>query len=401
MRRGGFKLLSGFFLSLLAGFPTAAFAQSVWTSRVSGTTAALYCVTESGTLWIAAGQGGTLLTSPDGATWTARNSGTQQTLYSVVWTGAQWVAVGDSGAVLTSPDGVSWTARYAAPFAPLNSVAWTGSKLVAVGGGGIANFPGTLLTSSDGITWTAQNTGTTYARLQSVAWADNQVVAAGYNGTLLTSPDGLSWTKRVSPTFFNAQSATWTGSQWVTVGDFGVILTSPDGINWTRQASGLGTVDELFSVAWMGNQLVAVGSGNSGGYDIVLTSADGVNWTSRLPGTASVLTSVAGNGSQWVVVSGAGTLITAPNPLAIAPRASRDSPAFHWSASRVLISHLPGKTPVTLRLSDIQGRVVFQGIHETDAAGNDNVSLPATLGSAFYSIDVRAGTFHETARLLR
>ena len=66
----------------------------------------------AGRLWVAAGQGGQLATSPDGATWTQRASsfGTSS-IFAVAHDGAQWVAVSDSGKLATSPDGITWTQR--------------------------------------------------------------------------------------------------------------------------------------------------------------------------------------------------------------------------------------------------------------------------------------------------
>jgi hypothetical protein len=44
--------------------------------------------------------------------WTARTSGTSNwLLFGVTYGNGLFVAVGDGGTILTSPDGVSWTAR--------------------------------------------------------------------------------------------------------------------------------------------------------------------------------------------------------------------------------------------------------------------------------------------------
>ena len=57
----------------------------------------------TGTQFIAVGTGGTILTSPDGASWTARTSGKTTNLHGIVWSGSKFVAVGDNGTILTSP----------------------------------------------------------------------------------------------------------------------------------------------------------------------------------------------------------------------------------------------------------------------------------------------------------
>jgi hypothetical protein len=47
-----------------------------WTRRTSGTSNDLYGVTYGNGTFVAVGEGGTILTSPDGVTWTQRTSGT-------------------------------------------------------------------------------------------------------------------------------------------------------------------------------------------------------------------------------------------------------------------------------------------------------------------------------------
>jgi Bacterial Ig-like domain (group 2) len=57
----------------------------------------------SGTQFVAVGDGGTILTSPDGVAWTVQASGISDALRSVAWSGTQYLAVGDEGLVLGSP----------------------------------------------------------------------------------------------------------------------------------------------------------------------------------------------------------------------------------------------------------------------------------------------------------
>jgi hypothetical protein len=76
-----------------------------WTTRsLPAGSADLHGVARSPETWVAVGNG--ICSSPDGVTWTARDSGTTKQLRAVTWTGAQFVAVGEDGAVVTSPDGL-------------------------------------------------------------------------------------------------------------------------------------------------------------------------------------------------------------------------------------------------------------------------------------------------------
>jgi hypothetical protein len=86
-------------------------AGTTWTQRTSGTGNELEGVAYRNGLFVAVGQDGTILTSPDGVNWTAQTSGTSNWLYEVAYGNNTFVAVGRNGTILTSPDGVNWTAQ--------------------------------------------------------------------------------------------------------------------------------------------------------------------------------------------------------------------------------------------------------------------------------------------------
>jgi hypothetical protein len=82
---------------------------TTWTLR-SPSFNGLNGVTHGNGLFVAVGEGGTILTSRDGVSWTQRTSG-DNLLLGVTYGNGLFVAVGGGGAILTSRDGVSWTAR--------------------------------------------------------------------------------------------------------------------------------------------------------------------------------------------------------------------------------------------------------------------------------------------------
>jgi hypothetical protein len=132
--------------------------------------------------FVAVGDGGSVLTSPNGTTWTTENSGTINNLKSVAYGNNQYVALGDGGTIVTSTNGTTWTLRSSGTNYNLNFVGYINSQFVAVGDGG------TILTSSDGGTWITRNSGTTRS-LKSVAYSSwkGLFVAVGDSGTILTS----------------------------------------------------------------------------------------------------------------------------------------------------------------------------------------------------------------------
>ncbi len=281
----------------VTGFPV--------TVRTMGATVFPRSVASSNSQFVAVGNPGAILTSPDGITWTSRNSGTSEFMIGVTWSGTQFVVVGGNGTILTSLDGVTWTPRIAGTSQNLVGVAWSGSAFAAVG-----NL-GTILTSANGVAWTSSASGTS-SHLNAVVWSGTKFVAVGDSGTILTSPDGATWTTQISGTSGLLNGVTWSGTQFVAVGGFGglpgAILTSPDGVTWTPRS--YDTSASPVAVAWTGTEFVAVGGTGSSG--TILTSSNGVAWTRQASGTTSLLTGVAWSGTKLVAVGGAGTVLTSP-----------------------------------------------------------------------------------------
>ncbi|HWI63255.1 MAG TPA: hypothetical protein VNT75_15560, partial [Symbiobacteriaceae bacterium] len=178
---------------------------------------------------VAAGEGGTILTSTDGETWTLRPTGTTDDLFGVTAAPAGWVAVGD-GAILTSPDAVTWTPRTGAANKDLRAVACGPQTCVAVGdkGAAVAEKPSGK--------WAPVAMGTENDLL-SVAYANGKFIATGARGTALASADGQAWTPLKPPLpeppqgFYNdLVSVMFTQDTWVigVAGWGSFVLTSRD-----------------------------------------------------------------------------------------------------------------------------------------------------------------------------
>ena len=65
-----------------------------------------------GTTAVICGAKGLIQRSTDnGVSWSSVSSGTPATLRSIKWDGSQFIAAGDAGVIITSPDGLVWTSR--------------------------------------------------------------------------------------------------------------------------------------------------------------------------------------------------------------------------------------------------------------------------------------------------
>lgn len=182
----------------------------------------------------------------------------------------------------------------------LQSVAYGGGKWLAVD-----PVSSEMVSSADGITWVKQ----------SVAFIPNdavytgiQWVVVGSNSTnIMTSPTGNSgtWTLQTSGVTSDLYSVAYDGSRIVAVGKGGVIATSADGINWTSQTKGL---QDFNRVHYGGGEFIAVGSAGT-----IYTSPDGNTWTQQTSGTSNDLLGVTYGSGLFIAVGSSGTLLTSPD----------------------------------------------------------------------------------------
>src|SRR5204862_189991 len=82
--------------------------------------------------FVAVGDQGTSMTSPNACTWTLRESGTTLTLRAVTAIGSRFIAAGDGGVIITSTGGVTWTRGTSVSFR-VTALAASSSAVVAVG----------------------------------------------------------------------------------------------------------------------------------------------------------------------------------------------------------------------------------------------------------------------------
>lgn len=268
-------------------------AGAVWTLVAPIVNTHLRAVIWTGSQFVAVGDAGVILTSPDGILWERRTSGTTERLESVAGNGSMVVAVGSGGAILSSPDGVAWTQRPSGFTAFLRHVTWNGSAFLAVA-------DGALRSSADGVTW--QSYSNNAGGLLTIRWLEGTLCGTG-DINLSTSVDAVTWTPRLTLVGSRFTDVASNGSQWVVTSSDGKVRRSSNrGLDWSAPQTV--TASALHAVVSDGSGYVVAGAGGT-----LLTSPDGTAWTARAPGTAEALNALAWNGRMLIAVGDAGAMI--------------------------------------------------------------------------------------------
>lgn len=200
---------------------TPASGVTTWTSRQNAQGFFIKTIAYNGSnLYVAAGESGTLYSSPDAITWTSRTSGFgSNVIYKVTYGNGIFVAVGANGTITTSTDGTTWTARTAGVSTnTLYDVVYANSLFVAVGAGANGGTGG-VTTSTDGITWTKRTTPTvTGATLRCVNFGNGYWLAVGNNSTnnMIYSTDAITWTVKSDGSGQNRTGCVYLGAVWFT-----------------------------------------------------------------------------------------------------------------------------------------------------------------------------------------
>jgi len=246
------------------------------------------------------------------------------------WNGTLYVAVGQLGVVMTSNDALTWTRRQLPPTLPLNqlsSVAWSGSTWAAVGSGGSGQA--VIVTSADGVVWSFSyqtggcsdpSTCPPQQALSKIIWDGTQFVCVGQESTpgngptalIMTSPDGMTWTQRASGMIpvgsdegLGMASVASSGNILVAAGQAAdgtaAVWTSTDAVSWTRQNLPLAGERVLRDVVWGPGGFVAVGWG---GAPATAVSSDGLSWHANQDAVPlSAMNGIAAGPTKYLAVS--------------------------------------------------------------------------------------------------
>ncbi len=317
--RGLFSILTPLaILLMMMLFPAAAYADDdhlgQWTERYRGNWLNGICYGNG--QYVVVGNGGLILTSPDGANWTPRKSFTTNNLNAVCYGGSpgQYVAVGNNSTVLTSRDGILWVPMYS-----MNSRYATQKKLVGVAYGNnkfiaIANEGDRYLRAfADGTQWEEGSIANNSQKLYGLCYREtgylagkyisSSFIAVGANSTILKF-NGNQWSAAAKSGSFSVPLNTvcYGGDKAVAAGNGLASFEWGQQAEWiiTKQGLVYGTNNlpiYLNSVCYGSGMYVALDNNGK-----VVISTDGETWTLRAPTNTWQPRGICYNGKTFVTV---------------------------------------------------------------------------------------------------
>jgi photosystem II stability/assembly factor-like uncharacterized protein len=251
---------------------------------------------------ISEGTAGSIYTSADGKTWANPDapSGTGG-LHSVAYGGGLFVAVGDGGTIIHSTDSTAASWIYAAdtPLGSgdiLSSVAYGGGAFVAVGSNGAGQSM--LVESSDGgDNWTDATPLSVLYPFQSVSFANGSFFAATSTSAptevFYKSGDGIHWSQTEAYPNTGRPSAvvgvSYGNGIYLAVDTNGFVFSSSTAATWTQVSD---TGANFTSLCFGMNYFTLLSS-----WGVIYLTSDGVTYSFPSPGLAE---NASYNAIQWV-----------------------------------------------------------------------------------------------------
>jgi hypothetical protein len=274
----------------------------------------LRAVASNGTVTVAIGDRGTIVSSHGGASWVSRNSPTRADLYDIAWGHGRFVAVGLHGAIVTSTDGFAWSTVPLDPPRHLIDIATDGDRFVAA-----ETYGGTVVTSDDGVAWTVRPSALPSISPQELIWTgDRFVVVAvvsddGFRVSIFESPDGVQWTQHVVGDRFWPTGMAHNGTTLLVAGrsyDDNAMRTyrSTDGVLWTSSRVTIDYPNEIIAGAGM---FVSMGDNrNLMDRATIYRSMNGIDWTPHTFDHRGEVNGARWTGTEFVVVGEDGLIAT-------------------------------------------------------------------------------------------
>jgi hypothetical protein len=252
--------------------------SSGWTKRLSDLPYGFWDVVWDGTVFVAVGDDGAILTSSDGIDWAKKETGIEATLRAVAAFGSDIVAVGND-IVLSTDHGDSWSVKYRSDLEAFEAVALNSSQYV-VGGFDYERTTEIIMISEDrGETWEVVDEDPEQDfPIGDLAYGNGIFVAttwtsSPHGGRVKVSANGREWNEILVS---EDDEAKWYGmvihdGDHFTVAGYSGVSMSWDGLNWTQKQTPLLNFDFL-SAATDGSKLILAGAFGSNFWGYYLQS---------------------------------------------------------------------------------------------------------------------------------
>ncbi len=275
---------------------------SNWQKQTSPATQNIQEVRYFNNLFIAVGNGGAIITSPDGKIWSLQSSQTSNDLNGIAFEKGRYIALGKN-IIITSTDAVNWspiTTDINSSEDNLYDILYNNGEYI------LAAFE-YIATSTDLTNWNIirENTGS-----YNLVKIDGIFYYSGENGDVQASLDARNWFPRLENNCYVDNIITHGGNLF-TVGcksspTFGsVVYRSTNGEIWD-EISNIVSSSSIFSGLASGNNyLIIVGSGGA-----VRISVDGGNtWGDKnIAGEDTFSPSIAYGNNRFVIVGDSGVI---------------------------------------------------------------------------------------------
>lgn len=276
-------------------------AGESWSSRTNNAKQDLFSIdADAAGRFIAVGNTGVAVTSPDNVAWLPLVLGTVANLRSVKENAGTWIIVGADSTILRSTDGANFSARTAPTAAvAITDVAYGNGRWVAVGTVGAA---GAIFTSDDdGLTWVLPVSGGGAAGNQCVEYGTALWMVGGVGGQILTSVDGAAWTARSVGVALAVNDLLHVGDHWLAAVSTDIRRSNDGGVTWAVTAAAIMT-STILSLAQSDGRFMAAGLQGA-----VRMSDNETDWTTPSFTGASTtplygICAISGATAGWAVV---------------------------------------------------------------------------------------------------
>ncbi|MDD5773690.1 MAG: hypothetical protein PHX78_09535 [bacterium] len=194
-----------------------------------------------------------------------------------------FVAIGEGGTIITSSNGVNWVVRKSGTFEDLNKIIYENNIFI------IAGNKGVLLKSFDGINWEKKEININ-ENLEGIACGKDKFVVLGREGTILESSDAINWKikkieinkiKDYEDENIYYKDIVFLKDKFIVIGDIGIssgiVLYSNNAEEWTINKD-LSLKDLIYKIVYINDKFVAYGGYRS--YISTYYSDDFMKWNS-------------------------------------------------------------------------------------------------------------------------